>query len=150
MNFGTVIKICCLGILAVLLLAGVAFIDNPVLAAGSGGSGGGGGGGGGGSGGGGGGTGGGDVPGYLSNLYIWFLGFIGIAALFAIVWGGIQYMFSGANLTKAESGRTWITNAIWGIILAASAYLILYTINPDLVTHGFDINTVIDNALRTP
>ena len=86
---------------------------------------------------------------YLSNLYIWFLGFVGIAALFAIVWGGIQYMFSGANLTKAESGRTWITNAIWGIILAASAYLILYTINPDLVTHGFDINKVIDNALKT-
>lgn len=85
---------------------------------------------------------------YLSNLYIWFLGFVGIAALFAIVYGGVLYMFSGANLTKADQGRTWITNAIWGIVLAAAAYLILFTINPDLVTHGFDLNKVIENALK--
>ncbi len=145
MTRATVKKICCLTLLAILVLAEAALTERVVLAAGTGVSSGGPGV----TSGGPGVTSGGDVPGYLSNLYIWFLGFVGIAALFAIVWGGIQYMFSGANLTKAESGRTWISNAIWGIILAASAYLILYTINPDLVTHGFDINTVIDNALKT-
>lgn len=139
----TLTKIFCLTLLAVLLTLEVIFGANTAMAAASSGSGGV-------SSGSSGVTSGGAPPAkYLSNLYIWFLGFVGIAALFAIVWGGIQYMFSGANLTKAESGRTWITNAIWGIVLAASAYLILYTINPDLVTHGFDINTVIDNALKT-
>ncbi|MBI4132155.1 MAG: hypothetical protein HY474_00815 [Candidatus Sungbacteria bacterium] len=80
-----------------------------------------------------------DVSNYLSQIYIWFLGFVGIAALFAITLGGVMYMFSGANITKTEQARKWITNAIWGIILAAASFLILNTINPDLVTHGFNL-----------
>ena len=84
---------------------------------------------------------------YLSNLYLWFLGFIGIAALFAFVRGGVTYMFSGANPALVGEAKRWIWNAIWGIVLAAASFLLLYVINPDLVTHGFDLNTVVDRAL---
>ena len=83
---------------------------------------------------------------YLDNLYLWFLGFVGVAALFAIVLGGILYMFSGANLTKVDQAKRWIWNAILGIVLAATSYLLLSIINPDLVQHGFDINTIITDA----
>ena len=83
---------------------------------------------------------------YLDSLYLWFLGFVGVAALFAIVLGGILYMFSGANLTKVEQARGWIRNAIFGIVLAATSYLILFIINPNLVQHGFDINKIITDA----
>ena len=82
---------------------------------------------------------------YLSNLYLWFLGFVGIAALFAFVVGGIMWMFS-SSLTSTAEARKWITNAIWGIVLAAASYLILNTINPDLVA-GFDLKTVIQRAM---
>ena len=84
---------------------------------------------------------------YLSNLYIWFLGFVGISALFAFVMGGTMYMFSGPNITKVEQAKKWIWNGIFGLILAAASYIILNTINPDLV-QGFDINTVIQKALQ--
>jgi len=85
---------------------------------------------------------------YLNDLYVWMFAFVGIAALFAIVMGGVMYMFSGTSLTKVDSAKRWISNAIFGIILAAVSYLLLSIINPDLVTHGFDINVVIDAACR--
>ena len=79
---------------------------------------------------------------YLSNLYIYFLAFVGISALFAITLGGVLYIFAGANIGEVEKAKSWITNAIWGIILAALSYLLLFTINPDLVA-GFNINALI-------
>lgn len=85
-----------------------------------------------------------DVSNYLSRLYLWFLGFVGISALFGLVTGGILYMFAGANITKTDQARTWIKNAISGIILAAISFLLLNTINPELVKHGFDIGAVLD------
>ncbi len=85
---------------------------------------------------------------YLSNLYLWFLGFVGIAALLAFVIGGVTYMFAGANETLVGQAKKWIWNGIWGIVLAAFSYLLLNTINPDLV-RGFDIQTVIDSAIRS-
>lgn len=83
--------------------------------------------------------------GYLANLYKWLLGAVGISALFAFVMGGVLYMFSGTNLTKVEQAKGWIWNGLGGIVLAAISYLLLYTINPDLVG-GFDLNKVIENA----
>lgn len=85
--------------------------------------------------------------GYLANLYKWLLGAVGISALFAFVMGGVLYMFSGTNLTKVEQAKGWIWNGFGGIALAAISYLLLYTINPDLVG-GFDLNKVIENALN--
>ena len=74
------------------------------------------------------------------------LGFVGIAALFAIVAGGVIYMFSGTSLTKVDSAKRWISNAIFGVILAAASILLLEIINPDLVTHGFNLDTIITGA----
>lgn len=89
-----------------------------------------------------------DVAGYLTQLYRWFLGFIGIAALFALVIGGVLWMASGTNVTDVGRAKRWISNAIWGIVLAAVSFLLLKTINPELLG-GFDINAVIDTAVRS-
>ena len=79
---------------------------------------------------------------YFERLYIWLLGFVGLAALFAIVYGGVLYIFSGAIESTAEAKR-WITNAIIGLVIAGGSYLLLYTINPDLVKK-FDIQSIIE------
>lgn len=86
--------------------------------------------------------------GYLNNLYKWLLGAVGISALFAFVMGGVLYMFSGTNLTKVEQAKGWIWNGLGGIVLAAISYLLLYTINPDLVG-GFDLNKVVEKAVNS-
>lgn len=82
---------------------------------------------------------------YLNNLYLWLLGAVGISALFGIVTGGVLYMFSGTSLTKVENARKWIWNSIFGIVLAAVSYLLLNTINPDLVK-GFDLNNLFKQS----
>lgn len=82
------------------------------------------------------------VSGYLSQLYRWFLGFVGVAALFAFVMGGVLYMFAGANITTTAQAKKWVTNGVLGLLIAAASYLLLRTINPELVG-GFDIETLI-------
>lgn len=79
---------------------------------------------------------------YLDQIYGWFLAFVGISAMFAFVYGGVLYMFSGPNITKTELAFTWIRNGIYGLLLAALSILLLSTINPDLVG-GFDLSRLI-------
>jgi len=81
------------------------------------------------------------ATGYIETLYAWMLGIVGLASLFALVYGGILYIFSGAIESTAEAKR-WITNALWGLLLAAISWLILNTINPELV-RKFSIDDII-------
>ncbi len=63
-------------------------------------------------------------------------------ALFAVgmlVFGGIMYMVSGAGVEMGEAKKR-IQAAIFGLLLLAGAYLILYTINPQLLV--FNISNI--------
>lgn len=67
----------------------------------------------------------------LASLYYFLLSLVGISALVMFVWGGIEYMLAGdKDPTKAKER---MKNAVYGLVLAVTSYLILYTINPDLV-----------------
>jgi len=55
----------------------------------------------------------------------------GLAVLMIVI-GGIQYMSTDAVGGK-EDAKGRITSALWGLLLALCSYLILYTINPDLL-----------------
>ena len=70
---------------------------------------------------------------YFKYVYQIGLGIVGIAALTMIVIGGAMYMTSAGNASQKSEAKDRITSAVLGLILALSAYLILYTINPDLV-----------------
>lgn len=69
---------------------------------------------------------------YLSIIFPLAIGLAATLAVLMIAIGGIQYMFSNVPGVKGE-GLNRIREAIWGLLLALAAYLILYTINPDLV-----------------
>jgi len=70
---------------------------------------------------------------YLRYIYLFALGIAGVAAVGSIVVGGFLYMFSDTVISK-EQAKGYITSAIKGLVLALAAYLILFTINPDLVS----------------
>ena len=55
-----------------------------------------------------------------------------MAALISLVIGGFMYMLSD-TVTTTDKAKEYISGAIYGLILALAAYLILNTINPDLV-----------------
>lgn len=70
---------------------------------------------------------------YVKTFYLFGLGLVGVAALFALVFGGIIYMTAG-TITSTEEAKKWIWGALGGLLLMLGSYLILNTINPDLVT----------------
>ena len=70
---------------------------------------------------------------YIRYVYLFGLGLVGVAALGALVYGGFTYMLSG-TITKKEEAIKYIWGAISGLVLGLAAFLILNTINPDLVS----------------
>lgn len=67
------------------------------------------------------------------NLFYKTLLYVTIAlAIIYIVIGGLKYMTSAAGSGKSE-GKDTIVKAIQGLAIALLSYLILYTINPELV-----------------
>lgn len=69
----------------------------------------------------------------LAGIYRFALGLVGLSALIMIVFGGISYMSAGDSQERVKQGKGYIQNAILGLVLALLSYLILWTINPDLV-----------------
>ncbi|MBI4135952.1 MAG: hypothetical protein HY481_00140 [Candidatus Vogelbacteria bacterium] len=75
---------------------------------------------------------------YLSIIFPTLIALAATLAIIMIVIGGLEYIFSMVP-GKKEEGLKRIKEAIWGLVLALAAYLILKTINPDLVTLRFVI-----------
>ncbi|MDO8676285.1 MAG: hypothetical protein Q7K16_01390 [Candidatus Azambacteria bacterium] len=74
-----------------------------------------------------------ELPSYLKYLFIFGLGFITILALSVMMFGGIQYILAAGNAAKTEEAKEWIKQALFGLGLLLVSYLLLRTINPDLV-----------------
>ena len=73
--------------------------------------------------------------------YIGFLIKLGIAlaAIFAVIMiiiGGIMLVAAGGNPSQRGTAKTYITDAIVGLLIAVGFYVILYTINPQILGGG--------------
>lgn len=84
-----------------------------------------------------------DWAGYILSIYKFGIWAVGIAALFMIMVGGIMYIASAGNNTAMTKAKGIIQDAVIGLILALSAYVILYEINPDLL----QIRTPSDSSM---
>ena len=86
---------------------------------------------------------------YIEGLFILIIGIAGVLAVIKIIWGGIHYMSTDAFTGKSEA-RNSIENALWGLLLAIGAWMILNTVNPDLTKYStlYPVATAISvNAL---
>ncbi len=70
--------------------------------------------------------------GFVANFYLYALLVSGLLAFGAIVYGGVKYATGRGNPTAESEGRSWITGALWGLLLLAGAYVLLRVINPAL------------------
>lgn len=75
---------------------------------------------------------------YITGIFTLIIAIAGGLAVIKIIFGGIKYMSTDAFTDKNEAKDT-IQNAIWGLVLAISAWLILYTVNPNLVKFDLTI-----------
>ncbi len=81
-----------------------------------------------------------DFPSYIRAIYKFGIWTVGIAALLMISIGGFMYLTSAGNTSKTGQAKEIITDAIIGVILALVSWLLLYTINPDLVKNSSEVN----------
>lgn len=72
-----------------------------------------------------------ELTAYLRAIFQFGLGIIAIVSMLAIMIGGYLYMFSAGG--KADKAKPMITNALLGLGLALVSWIIIYTINPDLI-----------------
>lgn len=70
---------------------------------------------------------------YLSGIFNFVIAITGILAMAMIIYGGMRYLTSVGNPTIAEDGKDAILSAIYGLILALSAWVIIYVVNPDIL-----------------
>ena len=64
----------------------------------------------------------------LMNMINWVLGFISIIAVLMVIWGGVLYLTSAGDESKAENGKKTVTYALIGLIIAGLAYGIVEVI----------------------
>ncbi|MDQ5954394.1 MAG: hypothetical protein QG583_322 [Patescibacteria group bacterium] len=75
---------------------------------------------------------------YMNLMISIFMGIAAVLAMLMIIIGGLEYMTNELASAK-ESGKHKITQAVLGLLLALAAYLILNTINPNLLNLCFHI-----------
>ncbi len=71
---------------------------------------------------------------YVSAIYKFLIWTAGITSLFMISLGAYMYITSAGNQAAMSKAKTFIFDAAIGLILVLVAWLILYTINPNLVS----------------
>ena len=69
---------------------------------------------------------------YIGTLYKWLVIAGSILAVLYIMVGGLQYLTAGGS-GRGQQGQKMMTDALTGLALLLGSYVILYTINPQLV-----------------
>jgi hypothetical protein len=77
-------------------------------------------------------------PDYLKQIIGFGFAVIGILAMFMICIGAYQYLMAAGNIGKLENAKETIASALLGLVLGLTAWIILYKINPDLVSMSLD------------
>lgn len=70
---------------------------------------------------------------WVANFYQFALLIGGILAFGAIVYGGVLHAVSAGNPSRQSEGKQWIWSALIGLLLLGGAYIILNTVNPNLI-----------------
>ena len=83
----------------------------------------------------------GNVSSYLGSMYTLGIMIATALAVIMIMWGGIEYM-STDSMGGKEGGKEKVTNALFGLILALSSWLILNTINHQLISSNLTLTPV--------
>jgi len=70
---------------------------------------------------------------YVKSIYNYLILIVGLVAAIALMVAGIIWLTAAGNSTRISSAKSWIGGSLTGLVLALTSYLILQTINPNLV-----------------
>ncbi|HBL40001.1 TPA: hypothetical protein DDZ10_05060 [Candidatus Uhrbacteria bacterium] len=74
------------------------------------------------------------IGGYINAFYQWILGAAALFAVVMIMVGAIQYMMSGGSSSGVGEAKKRIFGALIGLVILLGAYVILNTVNPQLLS----------------
>ncbi len=84
---------------------------------------------------------------YIVAIYKYAIGIVGILAAVVLMFGGVLWITAGGNNERISNAKSWIAASLSGLVLALCSYMILYTINPNLVKfEPIEIVIVNDNT----
>ncbi|MEK7078414.1 MAG: pilin [Patescibacteria group bacterium] len=70
---------------------------------------------------------------WINYIFVFALGIVGLGLIYAFTRAGIEWMLAGENSSKVSAARERIKKAIIGLLILLGSYIVLNTINPDLV-----------------
>ncbi len=74
-----------------------------------------------------------DPVGFVQKFYGWGLGMIGLIGLLFLIIGGYQLLISRGDPSRIQTGKSYITYAIIGILLAIFGYVFIEVIAGDVL-----------------
>lgn len=81
---------------------------------------------------------------WISYIFTFSMAAVGLAVIYAFTRGGIEWMTAGDNQSRVSDARARMKGAVLGLIILLGSYVLLNTINPDLVNlrePNFQFNT---------
>lgn len=84
---------------------------------------------------------------YIDLMYRYLTSIAGVMAVAMIMYGGMKWIFAGGDSGKIGAAKEVISHAVIGLILVLGSYLILNTINPNLLNLEVEVMTIPRSAL---
>ena len=80
---------------------------------------------------------------YVRGIFNYGIGIIGVAAVIGVAVGGLYWTVSAGNSGRVSKAKGWIMDSLLGLAIALGSYLIMYSVNQDLVSFkSVNLNTV--------
>ncbi len=85
-----------------------------------------------------------DLGDYISVLYRFLAGGIVIVSAVMVMWGGFKWLTASGNTGRVQDAKDVIYSSVIAILLVLGSYILLFTINPQLVSLKLpDISSVV-------
>jgi len=85
---------------------------------------------------------------YIVGLYNFLLSIVGIVAVMMLIIGGMKYITAAGNASIVGDAKDTIWNAIFGLLLALLSWVIVSTINPDVLYIKHPASNLIGNEFE--
>lgn len=80
---------------------------------------------------------------FFNNLYKYLIGLAATLAVIEIIWAGIEIAFNKEDVSKLMDNKGRIYNAIFGLILVLSPYLVFSIINPSILNLSLNLPKIV-------
>lgn len=90
-----------------------------------------------------------DLGQLIDAIFAWSLRIIGLVIFIRFFWAGILWFTARGSETNIKKAKDIMKNAVYGAVILFAAYLILNTINPDLVGGTLNLPPLTNQTVPT-